>query len=180
MLCQECGKNMATVHVTKIINGTKTEFHLCETCAKEKSEVDLNFEGKFSLQQFLTGFMNMGHLQESPAPSTYQKLQCPQCGLTYTQFSQIGRFGCGRCYHTFANYLRPLFRRIHGNDKHVGKIPKRAGKYFSLQREIERLRQELQACVQREEFEKAAQLRDSIRQLEKKDCLKGGETGDNQ
>lgn len=36
MLCQECNKRPATLHFTKIVNGEKTEFHICETCAKEK------------------------------------------------------------------------------------------------------------------------------------------------
>lgn len=174
MFCQECGKKVATVHVTKIINGAKTELYLCEDCAREKSELDFHFEGKFPLQQFLTGFMNLGN-QESQVASAPAKLQCPKCGLTYTQFSQIGRFGCKECYSTFSDYLGPLFRRIHGNHKHVGKIPQRAGKYFSLKRKIESLRYELQGCIQREEFEEAARLRDTIRQLEEKVQTEGGE-----
>ena len=38
MLCQECGKKPATLHFTKIVNGEKTEFHICESCASEKGE----------------------------------------------------------------------------------------------------------------------------------------------
>lgn len=30
MMCQECGQRPATLHFTKIVNGDKTEFHLCE------------------------------------------------------------------------------------------------------------------------------------------------------
>ena len=178
MICQECGKKTATVHVTKIINGAKTKINLCESCAREKSELDLDWEGKLPLQQFLTGFMNLGNLQESPVPQVPARLQCPQCGLTYTQFSQIGRFGCSQCYETFHEHLRPLFRRIHGNHKHAGKIPARAGKSFRMQREIDELRQKLQVCVQQEEFEEAAKLRDTIRKLEEK--AKKGEQDDRQ
>ena len=36
MLCNECEKNNATVHITKILNGVKTESHLCEECAKKQ------------------------------------------------------------------------------------------------------------------------------------------------
>ncbi len=35
LICQECKQRPATMHFTKIINGEKTEFHLCEQCAKE-------------------------------------------------------------------------------------------------------------------------------------------------
>ncbi len=38
MLCQECGEKQATLHFTKIVNGEKTEFHICESCAREKGE----------------------------------------------------------------------------------------------------------------------------------------------
>lgn len=33
MNCEECGKRQATLHLTKIVNGEKTEYHICEQCA---------------------------------------------------------------------------------------------------------------------------------------------------
>ena len=39
MICQECNQRPATLHFTKIINGEKTEVHLCEKCAQEKGEM---------------------------------------------------------------------------------------------------------------------------------------------
>lgn len=39
MQCQECGKRPATLHFTKIVNGEKTEFRICESCAREKGEI---------------------------------------------------------------------------------------------------------------------------------------------
>ena len=38
MICEECHEREASLHFTKIINGEKTEFHICEHCAKEKGE----------------------------------------------------------------------------------------------------------------------------------------------
>ena len=55
MICQKCGKNSATVYVTKIINGHKSELYYCEHCAREKGEMDNPFEGSFPLQQFFPG-----------------------------------------------------------------------------------------------------------------------------
>ena len=44
MLCDECGKNKATVHLTEIINEQITKLNLCEACAKEKgSEAEQHF-----------------------------------------------------------------------------------------------------------------------------------------
>ena len=39
MICQECNQRPAALHFTKIINGEKTEVHLCEKCAQEKGEM---------------------------------------------------------------------------------------------------------------------------------------------
>ena len=35
MLCERCEQEVASVHVTKIINNQKTEAHFCQKCAKE-------------------------------------------------------------------------------------------------------------------------------------------------
>ena len=39
MLCNECGKNQATVHSVQYINGAKSEVHLCAECAKHHPEL---------------------------------------------------------------------------------------------------------------------------------------------
>lgn len=87
--------------------------------------------------------------------------------MTYSQFSKIGRFGCSSCYKYFGDRLDPLFKRVHGNTVHVGKVPKRSGGRIQLKRKIDDLKLELQQRIQQEEFEEAAQLRDQIRTLEK-------------
>lgn len=170
MLCERCGKKDASVHVTKIVNGKKTEYYLCEDCAREKGEADISWEGKFPLQQFFSGLMDFLPPGGSGAvvSKSYSGLQCPECGLTYTQFGQVGRFGCAQCYDAFEENLLPLLRRLHGSRRHRGKIPARVGSYVRLKREIEQLRQKLNEKVAAEAFEEAAVLRDKIRQLESK------------
>ena len=175
MLCEKCGKNIASVHVTKIINGKKTELYLCENCAGEKGELGFSFEGKFPLHQFFSNLMSFpGSGSGKVASTSYSGLQCPGCGLTCAQFGQIGRFGCDRCYDSFGENLLPLLRRLHGNQKHIGKIPARVGSHVRLKKDIERLREELQKKVAEEAFEEAAVLRDKIRKLENK-ISSGGE-----
>lgn len=55
MLCENCGKRPATVHYTQIINGLKTEMHLCEVCAKQKGAIE--FDTPFSVTNFLAGIL---------------------------------------------------------------------------------------------------------------------------
>lgn len=178
MLCQECGDKKATIYVTKIINGVKTELHLCEKCAQEKGDMEFSFEPKFSLQNFVAGFLGETGVAPQKKPLQPTKVQCPQCGLTFAQFRQIGRFGCSNCYSAMGEEnLHPLFRRIHGSINHQGKMPKKVGGTTRAKREIEKLKQELQQCIQSEEYEKAAQIRDKIRALEQEleDQERGGQ-----
>lgn len=169
MICQECGQRPATLHFTKILNGEKTEFHLCEVCAAEKGEM---FPGggpasNFSIHHLLSGLLNF----ETNASSyggiaTEKPLRCETCGLTYNQFSKSGRFGCVDCYQQFSHRLDPIFRRIHGSMEHTGKVPQRTGGKIKIKKEIDELKNLLQQKISAEEFEHAAKIRDQIKQLE--------------
>ena len=168
MLCQECGKRPATLHFTKIVNGDKTEFHFCESCAREKGEVIPGTANGFSIHNLLSGLLELDpHGKPSAGAREAGQPRCDFCGMTYAQFSKVGRFGCAECYKHFRDRLTPILKRVHGNTIHVGKVPKRAGKRVQMLRRIEQLKRELAAKVEQEEFEAAAKLRDQIRELEK-------------
>jgi len=95
-------------------------------------------------------------------------LRCPTCNMTYKQFAKVGRFGCASCYETFKEQqLKPMLKRLHGgHTHHCGKIPERMGGNIHLKKELDELKLKLKQCVQKEEFEKAAQTRDQIRSIE--------------
>jgi protein arginine kinase activator len=86
--------------------------------------------------------------------------------MSYKEFSQHGLFGCSECYEAFGSRLDPLVKRIHGSNEHNGKVPKRMGGDLRLQRNIKELRKQMEAAVDKENFEKAAELRDKIHDLE--------------
>jgi protein arginine kinase activator len=163
MLCEICKKNPATVHYTKIVNGKIEEMHLCEECAANNSE--LNFDSPFSFHKLWTGLIE--DFPDNKYEKKVEKLTCPFCGLNYSQFRQIGKFGCAKCYEVFKDNLIPLFKGIHGHDKHVGKIPVRANRKAANERKIEKLKEKLNELIQKEAFEEAAKVRDQIKELEK-------------
>ncbi|MCR8846675.1 UvrB/UvrC motif-containing protein [Paenibacillus sp. SC116] len=180
MMCQQCGQKSATLHFTKIINGEKTEFHICESCAREKGELIPGAPNGFSIHNLLSGLLDFdmtngnSQLQSGlyGVKSTQEVMRCDHCGLTFSQFSKMGRFGCDACYNSFASRLDPLLKRVHGSIVHVGKIPKRNGIVMQRKRELIVLREKLQLSIQLEQFETAAQLRDEIRKIEQD--LSGG------
>ena len=168
MECHECLERPATLHYTQVVNGHKTEVKICEVCAKEKGYMTTYPEEGYSLHNLLTGLFNFdtGHVK-TPGSHIQKEHQCPKCGLTFSEFKQIGKFGCGECYHTFSANLNPIFRRVHsGNTEHRGKIPKRKGGSLHLKKQIVINKAELQELIMNEEFEQAAVIRDKIKELE--------------
>lgn len=165
MLCDICGKNSATVHLTEIIDNQMNELHLCEGCAREKST---QMEQQFGLSDLLAGLAEF----EKPAKEAgdYVTVKCPNCGLTYADFKKIGRLGCGECYNAFKKYLGPLLKRIHGSNQHVGKSPilKTTVKVSKKKVDLQELRAKLSKAIEVEDFENAAKIRDQIKELEKK------------
>jgi len=163
MLCDVCGKNPATVHLTEILNDQMTELHLCEECAQAKS---MAMEQQFGLSDLLAGMAD----SEKPEKETdsLKNLKCPNCGLNYADFKKIGRLGCSECYNTFGRYLGPLLKRIHGSNQHTGKTPFKPGKASGQELDVQILRSQLQKAIQAEAFEEAARLRDQIKEAEKK------------
>ncbi len=76
--------------------------------------------------------------------------------------------GCSECYRTFNKKLLPLLRRLHGSVQHTGKAPLQKVGVGKKGKEIMELRRELQKVIEKEEYEKAAVIRDKIKKLEKK------------
>jgi len=130
------------------------------------------FHPKMSLNNFLAGLFHELGVGSSQDKGTIAK--CEQCGMSENQFVKKGLMGCGNCYDRFEDKLLPLLRRVHGSIRHTGKVPERCGGRAKLLKRIETLKAQLQEVVSREEFEKAASLRDTIRQLEK-ELEEGGE-----
>jgi len=167
MLCERCGLRPATVHMTEISNGHKSDTHLCEVCAREIQPQGFGFVPQLHLHNFLAGLLNheMGG-KYGKAEATGKK--CEKCGVFEGQIIKQGLLGCGDCYPFFDERLLPLLRRIHGSTRHTGKVPARTGGRARLVKEINNLKNRLKEAVGREDFEQAAQLRDQIRLLEKR------------
>jgi len=163
MLCDDCKKRQACVHITKIANNQKIDKHLCEQCARESGEMIFSTDHKFSVHDFLKGMFS-----NSFADAAQPKVEaCANCGMTYRDFSRSGKIGCSACYSTFGSRLEPLLRRIHGASVHTGKVPRRSGGMLEIKQRIKQMRQQLEQYVANEEYEQAARLRDEIRNLEK-------------
>lgn len=164
MKCDNCNKP-ATVHLTEIHNGKKIEKHLCEQCAAQAE--GLPVKSHTPINELLTNFVlaHSGLQKETGAA-------CESCGITWAEFRQGGLFGCPNDYSAFEKDLAPLLQRAHeGATHHVGKVPLRRGGSASgapmkKQVDLTRLRKELAKAVELEDYERAARLRDQIKEAE--------------
>ena len=73
MVCNICGKNQATVHLTEIIDEQITELHLCEECAQKKGA---QMESHFGLSDLLAGLADLGTQFKKTKADI--KLKCPK------------------------------------------------------------------------------------------------------
>ena len=156
--CDKCDKP-ATVHLTEIVDGKKLEKHLCEDCAASEG---ITIKANVSISQLLEDFILQGDsTQELSARS------CEVCGIRFGEFREHGLLGCSHDYDAFGDLLEPLLVRAHeGASQHVGKVPHRAGSDQKKINAILRLRAQLKAAVTGEDYERAAGLRDQIKELE--------------
>lgn len=168
-----CGAE-ATVHETLIRNGKKVERHLCEKCARKQGIV---YQTPVPINELLSKIV-MSQGLSSSEPAAAKPGVCPGCAMTWAKFRQQGLLGCGECYKTFEKELMPLIERAHeGGATHTGKAPRRAGSRSEvLHGRLASLRRQLQDAVAAEQYERAASLRDQLREVS--DQFPAGEEGE--
>jgi protein arginine kinase activator len=164
MKCDKCNRP-ATVHLTEIQGGKKMEKHLCEQCAAQAE--GLPVKSHTPINELLTNFV-LAHSGTAKESST--GTACEHCGITWAEFRQSGLLGCEHDYAFFDKDLTPLLSRAHeGATHHLGKVPtRRGGTTVPVKRQFDltKLRKELARAVEGEDYERAAKLRDQIRQAE--------------
>jgi len=155
--CDKCGKP-ATVHLTDFIDGKIVEKRLCASCAAAEGLV---VKTNLSISELLEDFILHTTSQETA------DLTCDVCGLTFNEFRQQKLLGCPNDYDAFEKALVPLLEGAHGGaSQHVGKVPHRAGGQQKARNALLRLRADLKKAIAAEDYEKAAMLRDQIKELE--------------
>ncbi len=170
MKCQKCGKNQATTHIKTVTNGEYTQYELCSQCAKEMGYTNIFSDMENEFSSFLGSFFG------NALPARSQATRCESCGSTYNEIAKTGHVGCANCYDIFGEQLMPSIRRMHGNTTHCGKIPHSieytqtdvidAQETVTEKSDLDNLKDQLQQAIKEQNFEKAAELRDKIKEME--------------
>lgn len=166
MLCEKCKKKEATVMYKESINGHKSSYALCADCAAEIGAFD-------STKKLISDpFENMNSLFGSLfGLAPYKKStgvdvkRCNLCGASFSELAAEGMAGCPNCYSEFEDELSATIARIHGSSVHTGAAPAKYMEGREKKKQIEAVEKELHDAVAAEEYEKAATLRDKLREL---------------
>lgn len=163
-MCEKCKKVQATFHLTNIKpSGEKTALHLCDRCAVEEGYVQ---KAAVPIQELLTSF-----LASKTAVAEVGELTCEHCGMTFVEFRNHGLLGCAHDYEVFRKPLAQMLEKAQdGATHHVGKRPRARGGAAGAQRptaaEVRKMKKQLEEAVKAEDYERAVELRDRIRELE--------------
>ena len=156
MKCQNCGKNEVSFHYSSNINGTLTQTYLCAECA-EKSGFD--FDGMFSTGNLFGGFSPaFGGLMAGFPFLTGEFFPFtspgPGPGGAFPMRVQAHAPGQNAACECVGGKIAPETK-----DAEVdGEMRKR--------REVNMMREQMRAAAESDDFERAIELREKIKEME--------------
>ena len=163
MESEEHNEPQKMVRITQVKNGEKQTVTLSEETAAELGFHSPFDSTPFPLSQILETLFGEAESLDYYLPES--TLKCPGCGLDFGKFKQTGRLGCGDCYETFRPQLDWILDELHGASRHVGCTPDSSLEIANSTSEDERLSNELREAIAIENYERAAELRDRLKQL---------------
>ncbi|OHB55339.1 MAG: hypothetical protein A2Y07_07520 [Planctomycetes bacterium GWF2_50_10] len=164
MQCQACKQSAATIHLTEITEGQRSETHLCEACAQKQG---ISMQTQIPINELLSSLLAAQPQMPAETAPALPSTSCPGCGSTFEQFKKQSLLGCPEDYSVFEKQLEPVIKKSHaGHDTHCGKVPAKAPDEAKKSTELIRLKQELELAVKVEDYELAARIRDRIKQLQ--------------
>lgn len=176
--CQLCPATNATVHLTELsAEGLRSELHICRLCIV-RLQIELDHPPAIALLLLANQAKpdkpsgtasDEEHHQVDTVAVQAPEQPCPQCGLEFSAYAQNNLFGCSECYESFAAQVSELVLRYHGAVQHAGRLPAGgadlpAQAHRSATRHA--LHAELAEAIASEQYERAATVRDQLRELD--------------
>ena len=161
--------------MTEIVDGQRSESHLCQACAQKEG---ITIKSQLSLNELLSSLI-AAHQQADEQETDAIEKSCPACGMTIEMFRKNALLGCPKDYEVFGKSLQTIIEKAHdGNLIHKGKIPPGVPQQVlgsdtekdetkaKNESEIESIKNQLDEAVRREDYELAARLRDQLKALQ--------------
>ena len=155
--------------MVQVVNGHRKEEHLCSACAEKEhvfqKEQSFFEHGFFDspLDHFFGGSM-LGHLLEDPFGTRTLEDQSGQFIEVSPEKLPENEDG----YNRFKESIRPSFQKGKNEIPVNESKAKEKADAPAESEELQALRKELKSCVDREDFERACEVRDKIKAIEGK------------
>ena len=154
MKCENCGKNEVTFVYRSNINGKVEEKHLCSECAEKLGYTQrLNAQSRSMMNNFFgrNSIFGGGFFDDffSPMPSLMGRMMEDPFDDFFAEMPALS--------------AAPAQQQETQQKDLVGKEEQSR---FSYLRQLNALKMEMKKAVRQENFERAAELRDQIRQME--------------
>ena len=148
MKCEKCGKNEANFYYSSNINGNVTEKHLCTECAAEMGLTqDVYAYANNMFEDMMGGFFNRRS--------------------AFAPFGSFGGFGG----FALPAMMFPRFEFRIGDGAAPAeteqKVETPADPEMKKRRELNMLREQMKKAAENEDYEKAAELKNKISEMEK-------------
>ena len=173
MLCEECGKNEATIHFQTIgPEGEQMSKDICEECF-EKLKARMPGVNAIDISGFLGALL--GKLAGARQERENDKFDavCPTCGTKYAEFKRSQNLGCANCYGAFRERIEEILVKRNHSALYTGSAPHSAKGANEEIYKYKKLKEEMKQAIAGEDFERAAKIRDELRRLES--CAAGKE-----
>ncbi|MEN3045565.1 MAG: UvrB/UvrC motif-containing protein [Candidatus Hydrothermales bacterium] len=157
-LCEKCKIKKAEIKVTIFEGGKKVKLYLCKDCA----EMEAMGLSESSVSSLPVPKKETSHLKPE------EDLVCINCGLKLSEFLRVMKLKCEKCYESFEPHVSKIVYDYHRATEHRGKIyggVVEPNKEFKLRV----LKRALEEAIKKEEFERAARLRDLLKEVEGSD-----------
>nr|WP_326185361.1 UvrB/UvrC motif-containing protein [uncultured Oscillibacter sp.] len=154
MKCENCGKNEVTFVYQSNINGHVTEKHLCSECAEK-----LGYSQKIAAhsQRMMQSFFGNSFFDDffSPVPSLLSRVDRMLENPFDDFFTDMPALSAA-----------PAQQQEQTRQKQDDLVNQEEQSRFAYMRQMNALRMEMKKAVHQENFERAAELRDQIKDLE--------------
>ena len=158
-ICEQCKVNEGVVFFRSIIGSTGQDFLVCEECLKKLTGG--NDPIAYVKGSLITNSQNAVS-QADEEVDGIMDMRCDKCDTSLGDISQTNKFGCEHCYVVFSDLLNIADCQIT-----VGK--KEAQHHATVMTsQLDRLKVEMKKAINGEQYEKAARLRDQIREIQNK------------
>jgi len=171
MKCSKCKEKKALIQITIEVNEETKVYYICRDCAEAMGFASPLESASFPLDEILANLQDLSPATPADEDETVLTvemkpgLKCDNCGLTFDDFMRIGRCGCSKCYTAFKPNMDAILESIHGTTQHIGRTPITEEPVMEQYVQKNRLEEELREAIATEDYEKAADIRDQMKDL---------------